>query len=347
NFLWQGLSEEKKLPLIIWDTLAKPKELGGVGILNLGLQNMALRAKLVWNLISNPNSLLSMVFKKKYLGASLPKSILRVANPPKGSHIWNFMIEHRSLFIFYADWKVGNGEKALFWDDPWNGYPTLGDSTTFSYIERRLLDDWGPFVSNYGELNDSLPSMLQWKKVDHLNLYPDLEANFLSVLQERNILFSNKGNLGVSSAGCVIHKSSGKLVMAASYKLKVGMCNVVEVQALGLGLLLTASLKIENLEIEGDSMIIINTIIKKIALSWKLDIDVQKILWLSKLKNWSIKHIYREANRCANWLANKGIDQACEEKVANNCSAWEGFHMIIARDFSQHDFDDSFPTCEV
>ncbi|KAH9307392.1 hypothetical protein KI387_035303, partial [Taxus chinensis] len=121
-----------------------------------------------------------------------------------------------------------------------------------------------------------------------------------------------------------------------------GTCNSTELQALSKGLFLAASLKIENLEIEGDSLVIINAIIKKRALSWKLDLGVQKVLWkLSKFNNWSIMHVYREGNQCADWLANKGIEQNLWERVDSNCSAWEGLDMMVSKESPNYGIDGS------
>ncbi|KAH9291381.1 hypothetical protein KI387_043430, partial [Taxus chinensis] len=57
TFLWQGLSTERKFHLANWDLVKLPKKLGGLGILDMAIQNMALGAKLVWNFISDNSRL--------------------------------------------------------------------------------------------------------------------------------------------------------------------------------------------------------------------------------------------------------------------------------------------------
>ena len=47
DFLWNDYEDSKKLALIKWDQISKPKEFGGLGIKNLQLQNEALGAKLI------------------------------------------------------------------------------------------------------------------------------------------------------------------------------------------------------------------------------------------------------------------------------------------------------------
>lgn len=49
NFLWKDCDEEKKLALIKWENICKPKDMGGLGIKNLEWHNEALGAKLIWH----------------------------------------------------------------------------------------------------------------------------------------------------------------------------------------------------------------------------------------------------------------------------------------------------------
>ncbi|KAH9288490.1 hypothetical protein KI387_032607, partial [Taxus chinensis] len=151
----------------------------------------------------------------------------------------------------------------------------LGDIPESEEIKRILLEEWGPFVSNYGWGIDHFPSVLQWKNIDQLAIPEEVKNRFKSVLQEKQVLLSNqqdeivwtaassgffklnfdgaaRGNLGASGAGCLIRNSLGQVVKAASFKLKDDSCNFVELQALSKGLDLVASLNIGNLEIEED-----------------------------------------------------------------------------------------------
>ena len=50
NFLCKDCENEKKLALIKWDDLCKPKDHGGLGIKNLQWKNEALGVKLIWHL---------------------------------------------------------------------------------------------------------------------------------------------------------------------------------------------------------------------------------------------------------------------------------------------------------
>ena len=50
-FLWTGKKDQKVLPWVKWDQIARPKALGGWGIKNTAFFAKALAAKLGWSLI--------------------------------------------------------------------------------------------------------------------------------------------------------------------------------------------------------------------------------------------------------------------------------------------------------
>lgn len=85
TFFWQGLEDKARLPLIAWDKICLPKEMGGLGIKDLLIQSKALGAKLVWRMFSNPNAKWARTLFNKYLHNPDPISIFRTAHPPKGS----------------------------------------------------------------------------------------------------------------------------------------------------------------------------------------------------------------------------------------------------------------------
>ena len=58
NFLWQGGNNEggKKFALVSWNTIKHPWSKGGLHIRDLKIQNLAIGAKLLWNmLVPNPS----------------------------------------------------------------------------------------------------------------------------------------------------------------------------------------------------------------------------------------------------------------------------------------------------
>ena len=67
KFLWKGGKQnENKLHLVNWETASKPWRNGGLQIRKLALQNLALGAKLLWNIISGKSSWCKTALWKKY-----------------------------------------------------------------------------------------------------------------------------------------------------------------------------------------------------------------------------------------------------------------------------------------
>ena len=87
DFLWKDNLDDKKLALIKWDNLCKPKECGGLGIKKPQWQNEALGAKLVWRLYQEHNHKWAKILYYKYLDPRDPESIFRMKKLPKGSEL--------------------------------------------------------------------------------------------------------------------------------------------------------------------------------------------------------------------------------------------------------------------
>lgn len=88
KFLWEGLKDEKKIPLISWDATCLAKEDGGAGLHKLSLQNQALGAKLIWKMYKTSEKPWCYIMAPKYLDSWEVDRILTVANASSGSHFW-------------------------------------------------------------------------------------------------------------------------------------------------------------------------------------------------------------------------------------------------------------------
>ena len=67
DFLWGSSPEHRKMHLVNWNKVTLPKELGGLGIVQMKARNLALLAKLCWRLASNPEAPWASMLAKKYL----------------------------------------------------------------------------------------------------------------------------------------------------------------------------------------------------------------------------------------------------------------------------------------
>ena len=64
--MWTGRRAQEGIPLVKWDRIVRPKELGGWGLKNLYVFNQALETKSLWRMFFN-RGLCGKVMKEKYL----------------------------------------------------------------------------------------------------------------------------------------------------------------------------------------------------------------------------------------------------------------------------------------
>lgn len=66
NFFWGNHQNNKTPHMIAWNKICKPKAQGGLGIRKFRDFNHALLGRQAWRIISNPNAILSQVYRAKY-----------------------------------------------------------------------------------------------------------------------------------------------------------------------------------------------------------------------------------------------------------------------------------------
>ncbi|XP_059073453.1 uncharacterized protein LOC131874206 [Cryptomeria japonica] len=190
TFLWSdNLGGQTKIPLLAWDKICRPKEVGGAGIRDLVIQNKALGAKLIWKLYANPQSKWASVMLAKYLRGAPSERIFTATSLPKGSPFWNFLISCREVILPHLSWVVHNGKKARFWDEFWNGHPALSTIRDWSPLPDILSDLWGPFVADYFNIVTSGPCLVaKWKDIPPLSINNDIILAFIEELHKRPLL---------------------------------------------------------------------------------------------------------------------------------------------------------------
>ncbi|XP_061365840.1 uncharacterized protein LOC133309118 [Gastrolobium bilobum] len=165
---------KKKAYYVAWDQLCRPRECGGLGIINLRLQNEAFGQKISRQLINDQNSLWTKVLLGKYGRKQDPNRSLIVRK--SDSSLWKNICLARDKLAQHLIWEVGNGKSVLFWTDYWGGWKNnmydpslvkppssdlelkvcdLVDQETggwnWSYLENRLDE------ANFGKLQTTLP----------------------------------------------------------------------------------------------------------------------------------------------------------------------------------------------
>jgi hypothetical protein len=71
RFFWEGVGDKKKYHWVNWAEVCKPKERGGLGVMNTELMNISLMVKWIWRLFSEQpeSSLWHRIISAKYPGA--------------------------------------------------------------------------------------------------------------------------------------------------------------------------------------------------------------------------------------------------------------------------------------
>jgi hypothetical protein len=87
RFFWQGSAIKHKYRLAKWDILCRPKDQGGLGILNLKLQNKCLLAKWLVYLLNTEGTegTWQSLLRNKYLRT---KTLTQVSSKSNDSHFW-------------------------------------------------------------------------------------------------------------------------------------------------------------------------------------------------------------------------------------------------------------------
>jgi hypothetical protein len=111
NFLWQGFNTGKKIALVSWDKLCRPKAQGGLGLRDPLIMNKVLTAKIWWRWLKQPQDLWAKFWRKKYTPHVAEKNLIRWDGEP-----WIFDLDsgqaeqtsgHPKCFLGNSEW--GNG----------------------------------------------------------------------------------------------------------------------------------------------------------------------------------------------------------------------------------------------
>jgi hypothetical protein len=109
-FLWKNNKQSRGFHLCRWETLSKPKALGGWGLRNLHLSYLALSANTLWRILMVPGIWHNLI-KDKYLAHLPVHSWLRSAtfSPLRGSQTWKHLQRTLPILLHWIAWLPGNG----------------------------------------------------------------------------------------------------------------------------------------------------------------------------------------------------------------------------------------------
>jgi hypothetical protein len=117
--LWRNSdSNAKSKPLVAWKKCTRPKRKGGLGVINLRSQNIALLIKNLDKFYNRKDiPWVNLIWNTYCQGGEIPH-----ATKKKGSFWWKDVLKLCEIFRGIAKCKVGDGSTVLFWTDIWNDH---------------------------------------------------------------------------------------------------------------------------------------------------------------------------------------------------------------------------------
>ncbi|CAN1766118.1 Putative ribonuclease H protein At1g65750 [Linum perenne] len=117
NFIWGSTEGSRRIHNVNWETVCKPKCLGGLGLRSARDLNKAFLMKLVWGMLSRPNELWVQVMLTKYMKNSGQGWCLKRRSG--FSATWRGMLSVWSDTINGLQWSIRDGNRTKFWTDTW------------------------------------------------------------------------------------------------------------------------------------------------------------------------------------------------------------------------------------
>jgi hypothetical protein len=192
NFIWKG-ANDRGVHLVGWNKIAKPKQIGGLGLRKAREANICLLGKLVWDLVQNNNKLWVNIFLNKY---SAGPSLLHASTTASSSPTWSSIVRAKNVLNTGYSWRAGSGSSS-FWFCPWSDFGSLGslvpviDIHDLHLTVREVLTTNGPHSQL---LYTSLPPAVA-EFIDNSNL------KFNEAIEDTFIWHHNKNGIYTTKSG--------------------------------------------------------------------------------------------------------------------------------------------------
>ncbi|CAN1766327.1 Putative ribonuclease H protein At1g65750 [Linum perenne] len=117
NFIWGSTEGTRKIHNVNWQTVCKPKCLGGLGLRSARDLNRAFLMKIVWGLLSKPTDLWAQVLLTKYM--------IRTDEGWRHKRQSGFSAAWRGMLSVWGDttnglqWSIRDGRRTKFWTNIW------------------------------------------------------------------------------------------------------------------------------------------------------------------------------------------------------------------------------------
>jgi hypothetical protein len=114
--LWNKRTEhgEKSNSLAAWDMVCKPKDKGGLGVLNLRIQNEGLLLKYLHKFYNKADIPWVQLLWNTYYNGKVPHNM-----KPCGSTWWRTIVNLSPIYRGISMSNINDGRSTLFWKDKW------------------------------------------------------------------------------------------------------------------------------------------------------------------------------------------------------------------------------------
>ena len=112
--LWRGNSDAPKQSLVAWDLVCRPKEKGGLGVINLHIQNKGLLLKHLHKFFNKADIPWVTLIWNSYYDDGVPHATVSV-----GSFWWRDILKLSDAYTAISSVHINRGDSALFWSDAW------------------------------------------------------------------------------------------------------------------------------------------------------------------------------------------------------------------------------------
>ena len=113
--LWRGSSDAPKQSLAAWDLVCRPKDKGGLGVINLNIQNKGLLLKHLHKFYNKVDIPWVSLIWNNYYADGVPH-----ATTPVGSFWWRDILKLHDAYTPISSVHINMGDSALFWTDAWH-----------------------------------------------------------------------------------------------------------------------------------------------------------------------------------------------------------------------------------
>ncbi|CAL1369899.1 unnamed protein product [Linum trigynum] len=184
KFLWSGVGDKRKTPLVEWMICKSNRNNGGLGIRDLATFNSAMLCKWLWKYGVNSNGWWRTLIDIKY---SKGKSQWHTGGSRGGSSssVWVTIMKEAELFWNLAQVEPGSGAFVSFWYDRWISNPSL--AVNFPRIAA-VTTDLDARINDIVELSGDNVSIQLHTNIDLRRGAEQERHNLISLLNSYNFI---------------------------------------------------------------------------------------------------------------------------------------------------------------